>query len=56
MSATQTLKQGQMIGPGRFTLIKELGSGGMGVVWLLPHRNPMTSATCSTFCEKADLS
>jgi hypothetical protein len=28
------LKTGQRVGPSRFTLIKELGRGGMGVVWL----------------------
>jgi serine/threonine protein kinase len=34
MSTVLSLKQGQMVGSGRFTLIKELGWGGMGVVWL----------------------
>ncbi|MCP5525425.1 MAG: SUMF1/EgtB/PvdO family nonheme iron enzyme [Verrucomicrobiales bacterium] len=34
MSNPSTLKPGQLVGPGRFTLIKELGRGGMGVVWL----------------------
>jgi serine/threonine protein kinase len=28
------LRAGGKVGPGRFTLIKELGRGGMGVVWL----------------------
>ncbi len=30
----QILKSGTKVGPARFTLIKELGRGGMGVVWL----------------------
>lgn len=34
MSSPVVLKQGQKVGPGRFTLLKELGRGGMGVVWL----------------------
>jgi hypothetical protein len=34
MSNPLSLKAGQMVGPGRFTLARELGRGGMGVVWL----------------------